>query len=315
VLHRFDVALTSSKLEVFQDGQLIGAARVLPPWNTATVLLGIAGPKGRQTLVHLDSVALSAVVPAREQVVEFTAALGTQRVLKPEETAPGIGVTRKPLLGATSARLRATVAIGKGADLDTLVLQIGDRTIPMRLATPGPPSQSGAYVTLVADLPPDLLAGSEPSSLSPLVIRGQGIATLVESYLEITPGPTTEPATPRPEPQLKPRVPALPQAGVHLPATASVTAPFTMEITLDSGLVQRDADELAAVRGFEVFLEDRMIASVPTDLGGPSVGGRYELTVSLPGQLPGKQKLDIRIHPADPKRRPQSTLVDVSLVS
>jgi hypothetical protein len=54
-----------------------------------------------------------------------------------------------------------------------------------------------------------------------------------------------------------------------------------------------------------------MIASVPTDLAGPAVGGTYRLTVSLPDRLPGDQSLDIRVYPQD--GRPQSTLVGLVL--
>jgi hypothetical protein len=319
VLHQFDVALTSDGLRVFQDSDLVGGTDVLAPWTTASVLVGMAGPPGRQCRIYVDAIALSQVVPPAEQVTEFEASLGTQRVLRPQENAPGIGVSRKPLVGAAHARMRVTVTLGAGVDPGALALQIGDRTLPLQPATPGPPAAAGTDVSLVADLPPDLLVGDEPSSLSPLVIRGPGSAAVLQSYLEIVPGPSSSLGPPRPDPQLKPRVPALPTASVKLGdlngrdlgRTAPSSAPFVMEVKLDGGLVQRDADELEPVRGFEVFVNDRLIASVPTDLGGPAIGGTYRLTVSLPGQLPGDQTMDIRVHSAS--GRTQSTLVPLAI--
>jgi hypothetical protein len=319
VLHKFDVALTTSGLRIYQDDHLVGGADVLPPWTIAHLLLGIAGPPGRQSRVHLDMVALSDVVPSAESVVEFDASLGTQRILRPQENAPGIGVTRRPLIGATAARVRVTVTLGAGADPAALALQIGDHILPLRPATPAPRAEAGADVTLIADLPPELLVGDEPPSLSPLVIRGPGTAAVLQSYLEIVPGPAGPVLARRPEPQLRARMPALPTVNVSFRSAtgqdlgSSVPESFQVEISIDSQLVQRDADSLVPVRGFEVFVNDYRIASVPTDLQGPSAGGTYRLRVSLPGQLPGQQTMDVRLHPAG-DRAPYSTQVEMTLV-
>jgi hypothetical protein len=273
----------------------------------------MAGPKGRQSTIYVDAIALSSVVPADTSVVEFEASMGTQRVLRPTENAPGIGVARWALVGATSARLRATVTLGAGTDPLALSLQIGDRFLPLVPATPGPPAVAGTDVTLVAGLPPDVLVGEEPSSLSPLVIRGPGSAAVLQSYLEIVPGPGSPPFTRRPDPQLKPLGPRLPTAGVKFRDTRgrelgrTVPVSFQAEVTLDA------TGAVTPVRGFEVFVEDRLIASVPTDLDGPSAGGKYVLTVALPDQLPGEQTLDVRVHPVD--GNPQSTVVAFTLVS
>ena len=72
-------------------------------------------------------------------------------------------------------------------------------------------------------------------------------------------------------------------------------------------------DQVMPVRGFEVSVDGFRIASVPTDLGGPSAGGRYQLTVALPGQLPGSQSMVVRVYPA--VGDPQTSLVEFQLVS
>ncbi|ALG12473.1 hypothetical protein [Kibdelosporangium phytohabitans] len=317
-LHKFDVVFTPSGVQVLQDDSIVLTSGVVPSWTTSTVLLGMIGPPGRRSRVHLDTVGMSSVVQPAEQVVEFATALGTQRVLRPQETAPGIGVTRQPLIGAAKARLRATVTLGAGTDPNGMSLQIADRTVPMVPATPGSPAKPGADVTLVAQLPPELFTGDTPA-LSPLVIRGQGTGAVLESYLEIV---GTGPAKRLPDPELSPRLPALPTVtaslrdvnGTDLGKTASANAPFQLEINLDHTLTQRDADDVLPVRGFEVFLNERRIAAIPTDSQGPTIGGTYRLTVSATEELPGDQTLAVRLHPADRQKQPQWTQFTIALL-
>ncbi|WP_037250590.1 hypothetical protein [Kibdelosporangium aridum] len=319
MLHKFDVVFSPAGIQVFQDDSLVTTSEVVPRWTTSTVLVGMIGPPGRRTRVHLDAVGMSSVVPAQEKVVEFGAVLGTQRVLRPQENAPGLGVSRQPLIGATSARLRTTVTLGAGADPNAMSLQIADRTVPMVPAAPGSPTQPGSDVTLEATLPPELFAG-EASSLSPLVIRGQGTGAVLESYLEIA---GTTPARRLPDPRLTPRFAGLPTAavtlrnasGIDLGKRASANTPFQLEITLDPKLAQRDADDVMPVRGFEVYLNERRIAAVPTDIQGPAVGGTYRLTVSATEELPGDQTIEVRLHPADQTKQPHSARFGIQLLN
>ncbi|ONI70933.1 hypothetical protein ALI144C_51125 [Actinosynnema sp. ALI-1.44] len=318
-LHKFDIVFTPAGLQVFQDDSMVAESSAVPSWTTSTVLLGMIGPPGRRSRVHLDMVGMSAVVQPAEQVVEFATALGVQRVLRPQENAPGIGVSRQPLIGATKARLRTTVTLGAGTDPAGMTLQLADRTLPLVPATPGSPARAGADVTLVAELPPDVFTGEAPA-LSPLVIRGQGTGAVLESYLEIV---GTAPTERSPDPELDQRAPAMPTVtmalrgvnGVDLGKIASANAPFQLEINLDPALSQRDADDVQPVRGFEVFLNERRIAAVPTDLEGPAVGGVYRLTMSPTDELPGAQTLAVRLHPADQQKQSQWTQFEISLIS
>lgn len=319
VLHKFDVVFSPAGIQVFQDDSLVTTSEAVPQWTTSTVLVGMIGPPGRRTRLHLDAVGMSSVVPAQEKVVEFGAVLGTQRVLRPQENAPGLGVSRQPLIGATTARLRTTVTLGAGADPNTMSLQIGDRTVPMVAATPGAPMQPGSDVTLEATVPPELFTGDAPS-LSPLVIRGQGTGAVLESYLEIT---GTAPARRLPDPRLTPRFAALPTVavtlrdanGIDLGKRASANTPFKLEITLDPKLAQREADDVMPVRGFEVYLNERRIAAVPTDIQGATVGGTYRLMVAATEELPGDQTIEVRLHPADQTKQPQSTRFGIQLLN
>ncbi|MCE7001670.1 hypothetical protein LWC34_02265 [Kibdelosporangium philippinense] len=319
VLHKFDVVFSPAGIQVFQDDSLVTMSEVVPKWTTSTMLVGMIGPPGRRTRLHLDAVGMSSVVPTQEKVVEFGAVLGTQRVLRPQENAPGLGVSRQPLIGATSARLRTTVTLGAGADPNGMSLQIGDRTVPMHPATPGSPTNPGSDVTLEATLPPELFGGEAPS-LSPLVIRGQGTGAVLESYLEIS---GTTPERRVPDARLTPRFAALPTVtvrlrdanGIDLGKTASANKPFQLEITLDPKLAQREADDVMPMRGFEVYLNERRIAAVPTDIQGAATGGTYHLTVRSTEELPGDQTLEVRVHPADQTRQPYSARFDVQLLN
>ena len=112
-------------------------------------------------------------------------------VLEPDEEAPGIGTARAPLRGVPSARLRATVRIGDGGDLNGLVAQLGSVRLPMRPVVDGWSAAEDGELTVAGDVPAELLAPEGPDALTPFVLRmpGASQAQVLESYLEV-PGPS-----------------------------------------------------------------------------------------------------------------------------
>src|SRR5262249_44862640 len=71
VLHRFEILLTASGLRITQDGVLIGASSLRPPWRQASVLIGLRGPEGRQARVHLAAAGLTGPSVAVPPVAEL----------------------------------------------------------------------------------------------------------------------------------------------------------------------------------------------------------------------------------------------------
>jgi hypothetical protein len=327
VLHVFEVAIGDDGLRVFQDGVPIAAAGVAPPWAEATALIGISGPPDRQARVRLDAVGFTGPPSPAPPTYVHPVVPATQRVLGLREDAPGIGISRRQLASAARARLVATVSVVPGVDLSGLVLQHGDVLIPARPLLPTVPARAGAEVTVAADLPAGLLGADGPAAVSPLVLRAPGADTatvpVTGSYLEIEPRPgvdvppqaTTGVREPRRPPQT-----ALPRPSVRLLDTESreVTTPtagarLLVEVTLDGVGGQLSGATLAGVAGFQLWMDNRQIAGVPTAVDGPGVGGVYHVALSTRSLSRGAHFVELRLIGVDAAVAPVSVLASWQL--
>ncbi|MFI9386765.1 fibronectin type III domain-containing protein [Kutzneria sp. NPDC052558] len=306
VPHRFEVVLRSDGITVLQDGQEIGFGGVVPSWRSAYVLYGLQGPAGLKSRVFVDAAGFSGPPSPAQSVGEVSLVPATIRVLGPTDLAPGIGISRKPLIGAASARYVATVR-ADSADLDPggLSVQLGDARYPVVQADPGP-VPSGSVTTVYADLPAVLLGPSGPDQLSPYVLRSdRGQATIVESYLEIH-------STGAPPPFSSPALAAAPP--VSQPPLVQVDSSqdsgrFVLDVTLDG----RYNSEVTGIAGFEVWVDGQQMVGQPTDAGGPGLGGRYTVVFSAGALRPGKHTVDVREYPVDSSLAAASTLKDVTV--
>lgn len=304
VPHLFEVVLTTSGVRVYQDGLAVAVRDVRPPWREATVLLGFRGPDDRPSVVNVSAVGLSGRAGPAAGVVEAPVTLATNRVLAIDEPAPDGGLPHEPLVEATAAKIVLTVASSPRLDLSRAEVQVGTAHLPARPAVADPPDATGAALTLVADLPPELL-GSRAAARAPFVLRVPGAdttTTVVETYLEITPTPAwTWP--PPPDPPLPTPPDGLPAVELSLDDAAgdplpSRTLPASGQVVLTvrslAATAQWDSGAVAGVRGVEVYLDGRLIAGLPTDADGPGVGGEYALPVAVHGLTPGDHVLEAR---------------------
>jgi hypothetical protein len=322
VLHRFEVLLTSAGVEVRQDGTLIAFGPVLPAWRQASVLLGFRGPDGHRSRVHLAAAGFSGRAVPAPQVIEAPVNPGTRRVLGPADEAPNIGIASTPLSVAAAARLVVTITQGPGLDAGGVVVQLGEHRMPARLAVPGPPAAPGSAVTVIADVPPELLGYQ--GTLAPFVLRAPGAGngvSVVESYLEITPRPpyTEVRGTDRAS-DTDPRRPvldALPKVGLTLGNAAGAPLPtpvvpavgqLVLTVNLDATIAQWDSGGVAGVQGFELWLDGRMVAGVPTAADGPGLGGRYVLSMAVAGLGHGPHVLEVREYGPNGAAPPTSLL-------
>jgi hypothetical protein len=314
VLHVFEVVIDDSGLRVLQDGLPVAAAGVAPPWTQATLLVGLGGPPGRPARVRVDGIGFTgAATPAPQSYVQPIVP-ATQRVLGLHEDAPGIGISRRQLETAAAARLVTTVSVVPGVDLGGLLLQHGDLSVPVRPVLPDPPAGAGAQVTVAADLPAELLGPGGPAAVSPLVLRAPGADTatvpITGSYLEIVPRPGQDVPPPGGSAGQTPRRPdatALPRPSVRLldtesreVSTAVPGARLIVEVTLDGLGGQLDGAVLAGAAGFQLWLDNRQVAGVPTATDGASVGGVYRLAVSTRSLRPGAHFVELRLLGVDP---------------
>jgi hypothetical protein len=307
VLHRFDVLLTVNGVQVLQDGTLVAVGGLVPPWQQAWLLLGFRGPDGHRARVHLAAAGFSGPPAAPDPVVEAAVYPATRQVLTLTDTAPGVGFARTPLVGAEAARLVMTITTAPGLDVGAATVQLGDHRVPAHPVVTAP-SAPGSALTLVADLPPELLGGPATGSLTPFVLRAPGAGDgvgIMESYLEITPGPDWAPGEqPDRAPNTDPRRPAadaLPAISAVLTNTSGAPlqsvpqeGQLVLTIDLSAATAQWDSGGVAGVQGIELWLDGRIIAGIPTASEGAGVGGRYVISIA-PRQVPlGPHVFDIR---------------------
>jgi hypothetical protein len=201
VLHLFEVLVTSSGVRVYQDGLEVAAREVLPTWREAWALLGFRGPEGRRSRIHVAAAGFTGPATAPPRVVEAAVNAGTQRVLGPADQEPGIGIARTPLRSALAARVVATMTVTPELDPRRVVVQFGRLRLPARSTVAVPPRESGASLTVVAEVPRSLLGTQGPDSITPFVVRAPGASqrvSLSDTYLEISPDPSwSPPSTPK----------------------------------------------------------------------------------------------------------------------
>ncbi|MET9230533.1 hypothetical protein [Lentzea sp. NPDC003310] len=295
VLHRFEAVLTDNDVRVVQDGAQIATLPVVPRWREASVLISVTPPPSYPGRVEIDAVGITGSPGPASGVIETPVVAGTLRVLEPEEEAPGIGIARAPLSGASSARLRTTVRLGDGGDPNRMAAQLGPATVPLRPVVSGWSAAVDSELTLVGDLPAELLGDTGPDALSPFVLRmpGASQAQVLESYLEV---PGESPVKLENAPAEPP--PVLPVM------TAEVTAKGPNDASLTITLDAAHARSVAPVAGFEVYVDSSLAAVVPMPGG---IGGRHELLLSLKGS----HNVEVRLRPEDPGRQTDSVLLEL----
>lgn len=296
VLHRFEAVVTDNDVRVVQDGAQIASVPVSPKWREASVLIGVTPPPGYPGRVEIDAVGITGSRGPEDEVTETSIVAGTLRVLEPEEEAPGIGTARAPLRGAPSARLRTTVRLGDGGDPNGLVAQLGTARVPLRPVVSGWSAAEGSEVTLVGDVPAELLTADGPDALSPFVLRmpGASQAQVLESYFEV---PRQSPVRLENAPQEP--APVLPVMTAEFVRVTPNDA--TLAITLDAA----PARSVAPLAGFEVYVDSSLAATVPIPGG---VGGRHELRLALQGG----HNVEVRLRPEDPGRQTDSVWLELS---
>ncbi|RLK59468.1 hypothetical protein CLV68_3956 [Actinokineospora cianjurensis] len=308
-LHLYEVRVTTTGVTLSQDGRVIASSPVVPSWRSAWLLVGVRGPEGRRARVHVASAGFTGVASPVPQVVETPVNLATRQVLDPSATAPSAGILRRPLATALSARLVVTMVVSPGMDVGASWIQLGTAVLPARPVAP-PPPEPGSVVTVIADVPQSLLGGNGSDSLSPLVVRapgaGQG-ALVQESYLELVPGPiasvrtTTQPARTN---RQRPTVNALPTATLTLGDSTGrpLTTPslpaqgrLVLTVTLNGAAAQWDTGSLEGVQGFQLWVDGRMTASLPTSSHTGAPAGRYAIPVALTGRAVGEHAVEVRV--------------------
>jgi hypothetical protein len=325
VPHLFEVVLTTNGLRVYQDGLAVAVAGVVPAWSSASVLVGFRGPDARRSRVHLLAAGFSGPATPLPHVVEVPVNAGTQRVLNLTEKSPDLGIAREPLTTAASARLVATIMVAAGMDPKGVVMQFGDLRVPASPVVASPSAEHGAAVTVAADVPATFLGATGENSITPFVLRAAGASQqvrLVETYLEITPV-NPKPAPPatleqgrKRGPDMLPTIDAVLCNSAGEPLTTAVVpqrGQVVLDVRLDAVSSQWETGSIGGVQGFQVWLDTRLVASMPTRADGPGLGGRHVLSIALNGLLAGAHVMEVREYAMDGTERPLSAVLNFTV--
>jgi hypothetical protein len=325
VPHLYEVALTTSGLRVYQDGLAVAVSGVVPSWQQASVLFGFRGPDRRRSRVHVTAAGFTGPATQIPLVDEVPVNAGTQRVLDLNEQSPQLSITRGPLTAAASARLIATIMVASGMDPNGVVVQLGDLRVPAKPVVTKPSAAQGAAVTVAADVPASLLGTTGAPSITPFVLRAPGAnqeVRLVETYLEITPAGGARPPAlvltdgRHPGPDMLPSINAVladangePLSTAVLPRSGQVL----LDVRLDASSNQWETGSIGGVQGFQVWLDGRLVAGVPTRAGGPGLGGRHTLAIVTRGLARGAHLLEVREYGMDGAKHPLSAVLNFTV--
>lgn len=321
VLHLFEVRVTTNGVFVLQDGRAVGVSGAVPRWSEASALIGMRGPHGTRSRVHVAAAGFTGPPAPAPSVVERSVALATRQVLTPDAPAPSFGMSRKLLADALSARVVVTMTVSGSMDAAAATIQLGADVLPAPLAVPGPPRSAGSTVTVIAEVPQALL-GADGDALTPFTVRAPGAdagAVVQESYLELSLAAPPRPTAPKGADRAGRD--ALPTVSVELGDSAGVVLPtptvapqgrLVVTVRLEGARSQWDTGAVAGVQGFQLWVDGRMVAGVPTSLGGASPGGNYSIPLTLNGFTSGKHVLEVRVIGVDGDRA--SVLEDFTVV-
>jgi hypothetical protein len=322
VAHLFEVALTTGGLRVYQDGLPVAVAGVVPSWQSASVLFGFRGPDRRRSRVHVLGAGFSGPATQVPQVMEVPVNAGTQRVLNLTEQSPQLGIARTPLRTATTARFHATIMMVEGMDPSGVVVQFGDLRVPAVPVVPSPSRAHGAALTVVADVPSSLLGPGGADAITPFVLRAPGAnqqVRLVETYLETTPGQSPALAVEQgrtPGADMPPSIDAVLCNSAGEPLTTAVVpqqGQVVLDVRLDASSNQWETGSIGGVQGFQVWLDGRLIAALPTRTDGPGLGGRHVLSLTTGGLARGPHVMEVREYGMDGSERPVSAILNFAV--
>jgi hypothetical protein len=99
------------------------------------------------------------------------------------------------------------------------------------------------------------------------------------------------------------------------PLTTPTVAPegrLVVTVGLEGAAAQWDTGSVGGVQGIQLWLDGRLIAGLPTSIGGPSPGGGYPFPMGLSGLTAGRHVLEVRVIGVDGSQ--SSTLESFSVV-
>jgi len=310
VTHRWTLQLDASGVHLTVDGgPPVATAPVRPEWTEATVLVGFAGPSGRQLRATLDEVSFEGAPTAPPPLLN-PPEVTVEGPYPPDAQLPQLA-GQEPLPGVAGGQLRLTLLPRGVLDLAELQVQVGARRFPVRSAVPGTPVFSGIRHPVVVDLPAEALTVSEPGAAlrAALIHPHPSTVQVVTADVELTgtPGAGAPARDPAPALQLPPPRVAHPAAelldasGQEIPVGRTVPrGRVVLQVELDGNSAQAESGQLAGLAGVEVWVDNERVAALPTTAGGPGVAGRWRFGLDVSALAAGPHTVEVRAIPTDP---------------
>jgi hypothetical protein len=313
---RWDVVLRTDGVEVLRDGVVVAGGNVVPKWTNATALIDFGGPSLDQQRDDVSMVGFGGV-PAKAPPLIKTPALITggfpivapgssAKAIHSTDTGPGSGLLRMTVLASPNSPTAVVAVAGKAPKFG---IRLDAQTYALEPAVPGTPLLAGVRYPLVARIPAGALTG-QPSLRADLVADAPvnyPVQLTVDSIdLDIAPGPGTVPVASRAAGPGLTNVPSqlaqistqilnasgnVPASGKPLPRGRAV-----LEVSMDGVGTERSTGQLAGLAGFEVWLDNKELVAVPTNVNGPGVAGTWQIAFDTAGESAGPHNIDIRAY-------------------
>lgn len=307
---RWDVVLRTDGVYVERDGVLVGGGNVVPSFTEATPLIGFGGHGGIRAFV--DMIGIGGAPTSTPPLVPAPRVDFEREVAWPGSGEP-TSDTGRQLTGVQSGQFRATLVPQANLGEDSqFVVDIGGKQILARRAVAGQPALTDVRLPIVADIPPEALKVNPATDAIPVIVRAakeqNGLATQVlTAELELTGDagapPSRSPDAPlaRPNPAL-----AVPTAALHDAAGAPIPAMqevprgrMVLDVVLDPLTAQRNTGAVAGLAGFEISIDGRPLAGIPTVVNGPGIGGSYRIALDTNELSPGGHNIQVIAIPTE----------------
>jgi hypothetical protein len=86
-----------------------------------------------------------------------------------------------------------------------------------------------------------------------------------------------------------------------------------LDVRLDAASSQWETGSIGGVQGFQVWLDTRLVAAMPTRADGPGLGGRHALSIALGGLRKGAHVMEVREYAMDGTERPLSAVLNFTV--
>ena len=88
---------------------------------------------------------------------------------------------------------------------------------------------------------------------------------------------------------------------------------IVLKVDLEAATSQWETGSVGGVQGFQVWLDRKLVAAVPTRADGPGLGGEHAMSIAVGGMARGAHLLEVREHGMSGTGRPVSAVLNFTV--